>query len=170
MKTLALPHDAEDETTSAVPWPTPSVSSRDDLNVLAGRDFYLPVEPMRGGIEIAAGSAKLSRYMAQLGSPVVGLIENHTGKIKFLNKVLPGVRICADYYSHEYDNWPAWSVDWVGGGPPCVWCSSAGKQELSDWRSEIFRLGLGDSTFSETFLGTSGRCRTTIGIRYSQRR
>ena len=79
--------------------------------------------------------------MAQLGSPVVGLIENHPGKIKFLSKVLPGVRICVDYYSHEYDNWPVWSVDWVGGGPPCVWCSSAGKQELSDWRSEMFRLG-----------------------------
>ena len=73
MKTLALPHDAEDETTSAVTWPTPSASRRGGLNILAGRDFHLPVGPMRGGIEIAAGSAKLSRYTAQLGSPVGSL-------------------------------------------------------------------------------------------------
>ena len=141
MKTLALPHDTDDETTSAVLWPAPSASRRDDLNVLAGRDYHLSVEPMRGGIEIAAGSAKFSRYMAQLGSPVVGLIENHPGKIKFLNKVLPGVRICVDYYSHEYEHWPVWSVDWVGGGPPCVWCSRAGKQEFNDPRSEMFCFG-----------------------------
>ena len=79
--------------------------------------------------------------MAQLGSPVVGLIENHPGKIKFLSKVLPGVRICVDYYSHEYENWPVWSVDWAGGGPPCVWCSRAGKQEFDDPRSEMFCFG-----------------------------
>ena len=111
------------------------------LNAIAGRDFHLEIEPMQGGIEIAAGPAKLSRFMARLGLPVVGLIEHHAGKIKFLDEVLPGVPVCTDYYSHEYENWPLWSVDWVGGGPPCVWCSSAGKQELGDWCSEMFRFG-----------------------------
>ena len=125
MKTLSLPSDSTASAESDVPWPqsaSPPVSPTAD-------DYFLYVEPMLSGIELAAGSAKLSRYMAKLGSPVVGLIENHPGKILFLGEVLPGVQICDDYYSHSYEYWPVWSVDWVGGGPPCVWCSRAGKQE-----------------------------------------
>jgi hypothetical protein len=96
---------------------------------------------MLGGIELAAGSAKLSRYMATLGSPVKGLIENHDGKIVSLEHCLPDIPICSDYYSHSYEEWSIWSVDWVGGGPPCVWCSRAGKQEFNDHRSGMFCFG-----------------------------
>ena len=73
MKTLSLPSDVETELKDSVPWPTATATTAERceaLNAIAGRDFHLEIEPMRGGIEIAAGSAKLSRFMALAGGRV----------------------------------------------------------------------------------------------------
>ena len=85
---------------------------------------------------------------------LVGLIEANELKLKFCEALLPGVPVCRDFYgargilptweelvdlvfgeaSDRQPSWVKWrevllgQVDWIGGGPPCVWCSRAGKQ------------------------------------------
>ena len=105
------------------------------------------VSPQRSAIALSSiaeskASGSWSRYMATLGSSTKGPIENHDGKIAFLEHYLPGVLICSNYHSRSYEEWPIWTVGWVGGGPPCVWCSRAGKQESNDPRSGMFCFGI----------------------------
>ena len=82
-------------------------------------------------------------------------------EIVFLEHYLPDIPICTDYYSHSYEEWSIWSVDWVGGGLPCVWCSRAGKQEFNDPRSEMFCFGTARLAKRFSALSTRRRCRTT---------
>ena len=142
MNTLALPWDRPGSASTLVPWPTMPDGDTSASSELEVPGVPLNIEPLLGGIELAAGGGKLLRQMASEGLPALAAIENHLGKGRFLDAMLPGLVICRDYYS---DDWLEWSIDrcdWVGGGPPCVWSSPAGRQDPDDPRKKMFVEGI----------------------------
>ena len=91
---------------------------------------------------MAGGRFKLSRAISDLGGgPVIMGIENNEKKVNLAVKLVgPQLVIYRDFYAKEWKQ-DLRSLDWVGGGPPCVWCSKAGGQSADDSRSVMIRFG-----------------------------
>ena len=142
MNTLALPWDRPGSASTLVPWPVMPECDAAASSELEIPGVPLDVEPLLGGIELAAGGGKLLRQMATEGLPALAAIENQLGKGRFLGAMLPGLVICRDYYSDDWLEWPIDRCDWVGGGPPCVWSSPAGRQDPDDPRKKMFVEGI----------------------------
>ena len=68
-------------------------------------------------------------------------IENNEKKVNLAMKLVgPQLVSYRDFYANEWKQ-DRRTLDWVGGGPPCVWCSKAGGQSADDSRSIMTRFG-----------------------------
>ena len=139
MRTLVLPWD--ETTDGEFEWPSasPSADLSADLEIPG---VHLNVEPLKGLGEVAGGRLKLSRAIGDLGrGPVIMGIANNEKKANLALKLVgPQLVIYRDFYAKEWKQ-DLRTLDWVGGGPPCVWCSKAGGQSSDDSRSIMIRFG-----------------------------